>query len=180
MWPTGRMWVLVLLSLSACCVCCALAALVWYGGSQTPAGAPGLPPRSDADDRCVTNMLPDDSGSCFALVYNQCAQGYTDPSSIPGSIRAKKSHALAQLHDIQKSNFEGVPRDWAAVCVARPESAGKGKCKSVPVGGFRVWARGKNPPNSAECPSSKGLFLKAHYISDGTIQGQYTGTVGHI
>ena len=120
-----------------------------------------------------------DTGKCFALLYNHCTTGYKDQGAIPADIRAKKSSILSQMYDIQKENFDGMPREWTTVCVARPDKAGKGQCSYVTPGEFRVWAKGRQPAGTPDCVSGGALYIKAHFNGDGTIQGDHTGKVGH-
>lgn len=58
--------------------------------------------------------------------------------------------------------------------------AGKGACGHVAPGEFRVWVAGRPPKGSAPCDRSGNLYLKAHFDGDGAIQGEHTGTVGHV
>lgn len=145
-----------------------------------PSGAGDLPGPSSNDRQCVTYMSSsEDTGDCFALAYNHCTSGYKDQGRIPGSIASKKSSILGQVYNAQKSNFDGKPADWTTVCVARPDKAGKGACGYVKPGEFRVWAAGKKKAGADPCAASGGLYVKAHFNEDGTIQAEHTGTVGH-
>lgn len=149
-----------------------------------------LPPPSDADTWCKTWMSDEnDTGECFALAYHHCVDGRKDESKIPDAIKNAKKSAMGQIYDVQKTCthdnngavdkykcFETPPKTWTSVCAARPELAGKGKCKKVSKNEWRTWVKGDDPQRKSECQFSS-LYLKSHFIGD-TIQGQFTGKHG--
>ncbi len=157
------------------------------------------PPSSVADGRCKTHMGddPDDDGTCLALVYHECPEyGRTDESMIPSWIRDMKQSALNQIYElnIDCTSEEGAdktpvprykcftrpPQTWASVCVARPEKAGKGKCRSMRPDEWRVFVQGEDPLRTITCAGLKtpaSLYLKSHF--NGTrINESKTGKVG--
>ena len=143
------------------------------------ASDPTLPQPSRHDDRCVTSMgNRDDNGSCMALLYNHCIDGYKDQSRIPVNIRSAKSSLLRQMYDNEKKHFDAVPKEWTTVCVARPDKAGSGSCKGVVPGEVRVWTKGRQDPGTGECQFSS-LYIKAHFNPDMKLQNWRTGTVGN-
>lgn len=144
-------------------------------------GTPELPaPDAAIDRRCVTYMSSDkDSGECLAVVYNACVPGRTSQDAIPASIRSNKASILKQIHGVAAKDIGARPTDWAGVCVARPDKAGKGRCKHVKPGEFRVWVAGKGTDVS-ECRPSGSLFVKSHFDGNGTIRGHQVGKVGHV
>lgn len=149
-------------------------------------------PPSDVDKQWCKTWMSDseDDGSCFALAYHHCVDGYKDQAGIPASVRAAKQGALQQVYDIQKSCthedakrglkkyacLDGPPQDWSSVCVARPDRAGKGKCKKVAPNEWRFWVHAKDPAIKSEC-EFPSLYLKSHVIGN-KVQEQYTGKHG--
>lgn len=132
---------------------------------------------------------PEDDGSCFALVYHHCVDGRKDQSRIPQPIRNAKQSALQQIYNVQKNCthdsdgkvptykcFSKPPTEWTSVCVARPELAGKDKCKKVAKDEWRTWVKGEDPMRKEECQFSS-LYIKSHFRKD-QIQAQYTGKHG--
>lgn len=179
------MLVVVVLLLMSCFIL-AFAVIALYllttdeGGGEDK-GGDGLPPPSPHDARCVTYMSsPQDTGDCFALVYNHCTPGYTNQSGIPPGIRSAKARILKQIRDINSTHFDkGKPDDWTTVCVARPDRQNTAQCKYVTPGEVRVWVKGRQDLGTPECPTSGSLYIKAHFNTDASIQGDKTGTVGH-
>ncbi len=155
------------------------------GTAPPPADAP-LPPPSDLDKAwCKTWMSdPNDTGECFALVYHHCVDGMKDQARIPAAIAKYKDSALKQIYATQKNCEEsgnkcfpdGPPKDWTSLCVARPELAGKDKCKKVTPDEWRVWVQGADPRRDSECEFPT-VYVKSHFRS-GSIQDQYTGKHG--
>ncbi len=154
-------------------------------------GAWAVPPPSQNDKNwCKTWMSDsDDDGSCFALAYHHCVDGYKDPAGVPASVRAVKESALRQVYDVQKGCthnnngrvpaykcFSQPPADWTSVCVARPDLAGRGKCKKVSKDEWRMWVKGEDPERRDECHFSS-LYLKSHFRGP-KIQSQFTGKHG--
>lgn len=161
------------------------------GGGADGFGDWKVPKASENDKNwCHTWMSdPNDDGSCFALMYHHCVDGYKDQGRIPAAVRAVKASAMRQVYDVQKDCthdndgkvpeykcFSRPPADWTSVCVARPDLAGKGKCKKVTRDEWRMWVKGEDPQRKSECQFSS-LYLKSHFRS-GKIQGQYTGKHG--
>ena len=127
-----------------------------------------------------------DDGSCLALVYHHCVDGFKDENQIPDVIRNVKNSALKQLYDTQtkckrkdtgEKCFTKVPSTWAHVCVARPDRAGQGKCKNS-KDEWRMWVMGEDKYRKSECQADGSVYLKAHFTKE-KIQGQHTGQVGH-
>ena len=155
-----------------------------FGGWEVP------PPSQEDKNWCKTWMSDsEDDGSCFALMYHHCVDGRKDQNKIPDGIRAVKGSAMQQIYDVQKGCthdnngrvapykcFSKPPGDWTSVCVARPDLAGKGKCKKVAKDEWRTWVKGEDPERKDECHFSS-LYLKSHF-QGGKIQGQYTGKHG--
>lgn len=145
-----------------------------------------LPPPSSRDQMCKTWMSdPNDTGACFAMVYNHCVDGWKDQARIPPSIARVKQSALKQIYAIQRNCvnkergtkcFDGEPKDWTTVCVARPELAGKGKCKAVAPDEWRVWVAGQDPQRKSEC-QFPSVYIKTHFRGD-KAQDQYSGQHG--
>lgn len=141
---------------------------------------------------CRTQMTDgeNDDGSCFALVYHHCVDGFKDESQIPDVIRNVKNSALKQLYDMQYKGckrqptgepcFTKVPTTWSHVCVARPDRAGKGKCKiQAPTkDSWRMWVMAEDKYRKSECQSDGSVYLKAHLTKDKINNGK-TGQVGH-
>lgn len=164
-----------------------------------PQSEQGLPPPSAVDGRCTTHMGddPDDDGSCLALVYHECPQyGRTDESLIPARIRDMKRSAMQQIYDVNEGCtsvkgagntpvarykcFTRPPRTWASVCVARPEKAGRGKCKSMTPDDWRVFVQGEDPLRTITCAGKDtpaSLYLKSHFRGQ-RIDEEKTGQVG--
>jgi hypothetical protein len=132
---------------------------------------------------------PEDDGTCFALVKHHCVDGLQDESRIPAAIQATKLSALQQVYEVQKQCthtsdgrakeykcFSKAPADWTSVCVARPELAGKGKCKKVAKDEWRAWVQGEDPERKNDCHFSS-LYIKSHFRKN-KIQDRYTGKHG--
>lgn len=194
------MAVLALFSLGVACLLAACVVLgLWYisqggavdgegGGSDGGSGGSAssddgqLPPPSKEDGQCITSMgNAQDSGDCFALMYNHCTPGYMSQAGIPAKLQQSKKSIMRQMYQVQQRHFDKEPTDWTTFCLARPDQAGKGKCASVKPGEFRVWAKARLPEgaNPDPCAKSRSLFIKAHFEANGAIQDRLTGTVGH-
>jgi hypothetical protein len=163
---------------------------------RKPGGGSGwsasdLPPPSQEDKNWCKTWMSDetDTGECFALAYHHCVDGRKDESKIPQSVRGVKDSAMKQVYDVQKTCthdnngkvrpykcFSKAPSTWTSVCVARPDMAGKGKCKKVSKDEWRMWVKGEDPQRESECQFSS-LYLKSHFRGD-KIQGQYVGKHG--
>jgi hypothetical protein len=123
-------------------------------------------------------MITGDTPECFALVYNHCETEFKDQNRIPVGIRSSKSKILDQMYSISKNDFNDKPKDWTTLCVSRPDKVGKGKCKQIKSGEFRVWAKGKGAIEDA-CAKGGSLYIKAHFNGDNSIQDTKVGKVGH-
>lgn len=160
-------------------------------GGSSSFGGWTVPPASQNDKNWCKTWMSDstDDGSCFALMYHHCVDGYGDQGRIPAAIRGVKASALKQVYDVQKGCthdnngtvpkykcFSRPPGEWTSLCVARPDTAGKGKCKKVASDEWRVWVKGEDPSRKEECQFSS-LYLKSHFRGD-KIQSQYTGKHG--
>lgn len=150
-----------------------------------------VPPPAEHDKAWCHTWMSDsnDDGSCFALVHHHCVDGFKDESRIPAAVRAVKDSALKQVYDVQKACthdnnkkvpqykcFTKPPATWTSVCVARPDLAGKGKCKKVSKDEWRMWVQGEDPERKSDCQFSS-LYIKSHFRGP-KIQGQYTGKHG--
>ena len=150
-----------------------------------------LPPPSQEDKNWCKTWMSDenDTGECFALAYHHCVDGRQDEDEIPEAVRADKASAMKQIYDVQKACthdnngkvrpykcLSKPPSTWTSVCVARPDMAGKGKCKKVSKNEWRMWVKGEDPQRESECHFSS-LYLKSHFIGD-EIQDRYTGLHG--
>lgn len=146
--------------------------------STTSTTSTDLPPASKYDERCLTDMIANDSMDCFALVYNHCEKDFRDQNRIPSGIRSSKSKILDQMAKVGHKDFTANPKEWTTVCVSRPDKAGKGKCKNIKSDEFRVWAKADGVVIDP-CKSSGSLYVKAHFNGDKTIRDTKLGTVGH-
>jgi hypothetical protein len=131
---------------------------------------------------------PNDDGSCFALAYHHCVPGRDDPNGVPAHIRGAKRSALDQVYGVQRGCthkdakgrtypcFQRAPQDWTSVCVARPETAGRGKCAKVTRDEWRAWVQADDPSRTSDCQFPT-LYVKSHFRGD-KIMSQYTGKHG--
>lgn len=159
------------------------------GGGGGGGSGGGLPAPSAVDARCRTYMGDsEDDGTCLALVYHHCPEnGRTDESAIPSWIRDAKSGAMQQIYDINRDCtavdtgrrcFSRPPATWSSVCVARPETAGRGKCRKVRADEWRVFVQGEDPSRTSDCMRESSLYIKTHF--NGTrADASKTGRVGH-
>ena len=190
---------MIVIALICCLVVCLVAAVAVYfvyshrsvkgtkESSAAAADAPTtnatatteLPPPSRHDDRCKTDMIPNDTPECFALVYNHCEKEFKDQNRIPEGIRSSKSKILDRMYVIGKNDFgNDKPKDWTTLCMSRPDKVGKGNCKQIKPGEFRVWAKGRGPITDP-CLKGGSLYVKAHVNGDNNVQEDKVGGVGH-
>lgn len=176
-------------------------------GTKAPASVGGgvsewknLPPPNPADAQtCYTWMSSkggEDPGECLALVYHHCVDGYKDESRVPPELMRNKTNLIRQLYEVQKGCKgyrdeknktgaypcfpKGPPVTWSHVCVARPDMAGKGKCKHVKKDEFRVWIPADDPTRTSECQAAPSVYVKGHFSGKTMkVQGEYTGRHGH-
>jgi hypothetical protein len=125
-----------------------------------------------------------DDGSCFALMYHHCYDGYKDQTKIPAAVRGVKDKVLKQTYQIGKGKFTKngktwekfptPPTDWSSVCVARQDMAGQGKCQKVTKDEWRYWVMAADPFRTSECQSGGSMYVKSH------VRGSKVSPVGNV
>ena len=151
-----------------------------------------LPPPSQNDKNWCHTWMSDsnDDGSCFALMYHHCLDGYKDESKIPPAVRNAKSSVMKQTYALgggtytdKKSKktwtkFPTPPSQWSSVCVARQDLAGKGKCSKVTKDEWRYWIMANDPNRTSECQKESSLYVKSH-VRSAKVQDCCVGNHGH-
>jgi hypothetical protein len=100
----------VLLLMAMACLAAGTAFALWYisrgdddGEADGGGGGGELPPPSREDGQCVTSMgNGNDSGDCFALLYNHCTPGYMSQAGIPDKLQQSKKSIIKQMHQVVK------------------------------------------------------------------------------
>ena len=129
-----------------------------------------------------------DDGTCFALMYHHCHDGYKDQGKIPSVLRNAKESVLKQSYGLGKGKFTKKgktwekfpkpPTEWSSVCVARQDLAGKGKCTAVTKDEWRYWIMADDPFRTSECQEDSSMYVKSH-VRGTKVQTSKVGNVGH-